>query len=106
MLIEDIVLSKDATALTGPTNVELTTDNVYGPTGPADPIAMVAITALGVSDRVAALGTTTYTTLKLPFVLEAGKKLYAHGDDSAGTSAGNYSFAILGRAQNGSTTLV
>lgn len=106
VLIEDVILEKDSTALTGPTNVEITTDDTYGPTGAGDPIAVVAITALGANDRVGKSGTTTWTTLKFPLVLGSGKKLYAHGDDSAGTSAGNYRFTVIGRAANSSTTLV
>ena len=106
VLVEDIVISKDATALTGPTNLRLSTDNVYGDTGAADPVAAVATASVTATTRIAALGTVVWSTLKLPFVLELGKKLYIHGDDSAGTSAGNYQYCVFGRAQNSSTTLV
>ena len=106
VLIEDVVISKDATALTGPTNIRISTDNVYGDTGVADPVAAVAVASVAATTRVAALGTVVWSTLKLPFVLEAGKKLYIDGDNSAGTSAGNYQYCVFGRAQNASTTLV
>lgn len=106
VIIDEIIISKDATALTGPTNLRLSTDNVYGDTGVGDPVAAIAVASVGASTRIAALGTVVWTTLKLPFVLESTKGLYIDGDNSAGTSAGNYLYAIRGRAQNSSTTLV
>lgn len=106
VLVEDIVISKDATALTGPTNLRLSTNNVYGDTGAADPVAAVAVASVAATTRVASLGTVVWSTLKLPFVLESGKNLYIDGDNSAGTSAGNYQYCVFGRAQNSSTTLV
>ena len=106
VIIDEIIISKDVTALTGPTNIRLSTDNVYGDTGAADPVAAIAVASVTAATRIAALGTVVWTTLKLPFVLESGKKLYIDGDNSAGTSAGNYLYAIRGRAQNASTTLI
>ena len=105
VIIDEIIIAKDTTALTGPTNIRLSTDNVYGDTGVGDPVAAIAVAAVVASTRIAALGTVVWTTLKLPFVLESTKGLWIDGDDSAGTSGGNYKYAIRGRAQNSSTTL-
>ena len=103
-LIEDVVFQKDGTALTGPTNVELSTDNAGGPTGTGSPIVLEPITSLGGNGHFVA--TQDATTYHLPYVLESGKKLYIHGDDAAGTSAGNTSVAVYGRALANGAKLV
>lgn len=96
--IEDVIIAKDATALTGPTNVEVSTNNVYGDTGVNDPSLLISTATLAATTRVARFGTSTWSTLKLPLKLEAGKKLFIHGDDSAGTSAGSVSYCVIGYA--------
>src|SRR3990167_7788244 len=98
VLIEDVIVSKDGTALTGPTNLEVTSDNVYGDTGVNDVVALIAAATVAATTRIAASGTSTWSTLKLPMVLESTKKLYLHGDDAAGTSGGNTRYAVIGRA--------
>jgi len=100
--IEEVVFSKDGTALAGPTNLELTTNNTYGPNTAADILSLNAITALGAQDTLKMTGATT--ALK-PFVLESTKALYIHGDDAAGTSAGNLRYAIIGRALTAGASL-
>ena len=107
VLIDEILVAKDATALTGPTNIRISADgNTYGPSGVAAPIVAIATAAVTANVRVGGLGTTVWTTLRTPFVLESGVGLYIHGDDSAGTSAGNYRWAVRGRAFDAATTLV
>ena len=107
VLIEDIIVAKDATALTGPTNLRISADgNTYGPSATTVPVVAIAVASVTANVRVAALGTVVWTTLRLPFVLESGVGLYIHGDDSAGTSAGNYRWAVRGRALDAATTLV
>jgi len=96
VLIEDVVIAKDSTALAGPTNIELSTDNAYGETGVNDPVLVEAIGTLGSQGRLSAIADGD--TEKFPFVLESTKKLYLHGDDSAGTSGGNVNFGVIGRA--------
>lgn len=106
VLIDEVVLAKDSTALTGPTNLRLSTNNTYGDTGAADPVLAIAVASVTATTRIAGLGTAVWSTLKMPFVLESTKALYIHGDDAAGTSGGNYLICVRGRAQNSSTTLV
>jgi len=95
VMIEEIVLTKDANALAGPNNIEATTDNVYGETGVNDPIVSNAIAAL---DAQGSLIGSAATVGKLPCILESTKKLYLHGDDAAGSSGGAVKYAIKGRA--------
>ena len=94
--VEEVVVEKDSTAFAGPTNLELSSDNTYGPTGAADLHASNIITALGGNGRVKM--SAGGVVAKLPFVLGSGKKLYVHGDDAAGTSAGNLQVTVIGRA--------
>ena len=102
VFIEEIHVAKDGTSLTGPTNLEITTDNAYGPTGTADPVSLEPIASLGGQGRYSAIADSTE---KLPFVLESGKKLYVHGDNAAGTSLGNTQFSVIGRALVDGATL-
>ena len=104
VLIEEITLAKDATSLTGPTNVEISSNNAYGLTGVGAPHALKAITLLQNNENIACTGSDG--TPLVPFVLESGKALYIHGSDSAGTSAGNYQFAVKGKALTDGATLV
>ena len=94
--IEDVALAKDATALTGPDNVEVTSNNVYGLTGVNAPHAVASIALLGANENINGAGFAG--TAFVPFVLENGKKIYLHGDTAAGTSAGAVRFTVVGRA--------
>ena len=96
VLITEVALAKDGTLLAGPTNVEVSSDNAYGLTGTNKPHAVEAITLLQANENVACTAATG--TAMAPFVLESGKKLYLHGDDSAGSSGGNTRFAVYGTA--------
>ena len=101
--IEEITLAKDATLLAGPTNVELSTDNVYGNTGVNDPVATVATATVTANTIQKA---SSFAVLALtPFVLESGKKIFAHGSDAVGSSAGAIKFCIIGRRMAAGATL-
>ena len=81
--------------LTGPTNLEFSTNNVYGKTGAGAPVGLVATAT--VTANTTQKGTGFAAGAMVPFVLESTKKLYIHGDDAAGTSAGNVKITVIGR---------
>jgi hypothetical protein len=83
---EEIVIQCDATGWAQPTNVEISTDNVYGKTGSAAPNVVEGIATFGAQATFTAV--TMGDTALLPLVLESGKKLYIHGDDNAGSGGG------------------
>jgi hypothetical protein len=101
--IEQVIIEKDGTLFAGPTNLELSTDNAYGLTGADAPVASEATASLGAHAVVAC--TAASVTPMVPFVLESAKKLFAHGDDGAGTSAGNIKYTIVGRRMTAGATL-
>jgi hypothetical protein len=101
--IEQIIIEKDGTLFAGPTNFELSTDNTYGQTGADAPVAAEATANLAAHDIVAC--TAASVTPMVPFVLESAKKLFAHGSDGAGTSAGNIKYTIVGRRMTAGATL-
>ena len=96
VLITEILIAKDSTSLTGPTNVELSSDNAFGLTGAGAPQGLEVLASFQANENVAATGFAG--TPLVPFVLESGKKVYIHGDDAAGSSGGNTRFAIIGTA--------
>jgi hypothetical protein len=83
---EEIVVQCDATGWAQPTNIEFSTDNVYGKTGAAAPNVVEAVGTFGAQATFTAV--TMGDTALLPLVLESGKKLYIHGDDNAGSGGG------------------
>jgi hypothetical protein len=95
VLIEQLIVEKDATLAAGPANVEFTTDNAYGLTGVDAPVAAVAVAVLTANS--VQLGTAFAVTPLVPFVLENGKKLYCHGSNGVGTSAGYLKIVAVGR---------
>lgn len=101
--IEQVIIEKDGTLFAGPTNLELSTDNAYGQTGADAPVAAEATASLGANAVVAC--TAASVTPMVPFVLESAKKLFAHGSDGAGTSAGNIKYTIVGRRMTAGATL-
>ena len=72
-------------------------------TGVNDPNATVATAT--VTANTAQKGTAFAVLALKPFVLESGKKLFAHGSDAAGTSAGAIKFAVIGRRLAAGATL-
>lgn len=95
LLIEDIIFETNSTGIAGPTNLEITTDNVSGLTGADAPNILQAVSALGANKTVVCR--VDSATKKLPFVLESGKKLFIDGDDGAGTGAGTARITIVAR---------
>ena len=94
VIIEDITYNMDDTGFAAPTNIEISTNNVAGETGAAAPILLEAIAAFGANETGSKKDATTHT---LPMVLESGKSLFIHGDDGAGTGAGEGNITIYGR---------
>lgn len=86
LLLREIHITTDSTGLAGPTNFEISTDNADGLTGAGAPIVLEAAAGVGASKCWSAASDAT--TEYLPLNLESGKKLYIHGDDAAGTGAG------------------
>jgi len=101
LVIEDIIFETDATGLAAPTNIEITTDNVSGKTGAAAPVVLETIASFGANLTVSKKDTAHF----LPFTLETGKKLFIHGDDAAGTGAGEVRITIIARAISAGATL-
>lgn len=99
--IEDIIFETDATGLAAPTNIEITCDNVNGLTGAAAPLILEPIASFGANLTVSKKD----TTYKLPMTIESGKKLYIHGDDAAGTGAGEARITIIYRPLASGATL-
>lgn len=93
LLLIDIYCNTDSTALAAPTNLEFSVDNTYGNTGADDVIATEAAAGLGAS--LSWRLTTDATSHTLPVQIESGKKVFIHGDDSAGTGAGVLQFTLL-----------
>lgn len=93
LLLIDIYCNTDATALVAPTSLEFSVDNVYGNTGAGDVIATEATAGLGAS--LSWRLTTDATSHTLPVFIESGKKVFIHGDDSAGTGAGILQFTLV-----------
>lgn len=84
--LADIIVQTDATGLAGPTNIEISVDNIKGAyTGPDSSIAVELIGSFGgsVTFLKGALDTDNF-----PVYVEAGKSVYIHGDDGAGTGDG------------------
>jgi len=90
--IEEIIWQRGVDNFVGPTNYELTTDNVAGLTGASGPNG-VAILAKFNAAKTGVLSLDG-TTKQVPFVLEATKKLYIHGDDAATSAGGTTNFYI------------
>ena len=87
VMIDEIVVVTVTADLVGPTNLELSTNNVQGLTGTAAPLYLDALAAFDASQTVV-FGTVGDTKI-FPFQLEAGKKLWFYGDDARG-SAGTW----------------
>ena len=86
LVVEEIIVQTDFTGWAAPTNIEITTDNVNGLTGPDAPLLLEGIASFGANKTMVA--SKDGTTKILPFVLESGKKLFIHGDDNSGTGGG------------------
>ena len=84
LVLEDMIINTDATGFAGPTNLEMSCDNVYGATGAAADIMVEAISGLGAN---LSWILTDATSSKIPMMIEDGKKLFMHGSDGAGTGA-------------------
>lgn len=95
VLVEDMIFETGATGVAGPTNIEISTDNVSGLNSAAAPLVLQAVSALGANKSVVAR--VTSTTKVLPFLLESGKKIYIDGDDGAGTGAGTLRVTMVCR---------
>jgi hypothetical protein len=86
VLLLDVSWQCDVTGFAGPTNIEMSTDNVNGSTiGEDDPIYTAGTANWGVSGVG---GFDTYADLSYRLTLEPGKKLYIHGSDAVWTGAG------------------
>lgn len=94
LLVEGMVIETGATGLAGPTNIEISTDNVKGLTGAGAPNVTTAISGLGANKTVNIRDASGEV---VPFVLESGKKIYIDGDDGAGTGAGTARITFYGR---------
>jgi hypothetical protein len=95
VLIQQVIFQKSAANLTGPTNVEITCDNVNGPTGATNLFANVLA---GFNANLKVLATLGGVTAFTEMVLESGKSLFAQGSDAAGTSAGTIECITYGIA--------
>ncbi|MDP2651737.1 MAG: hypothetical protein Q8O94_01215, partial [bacterium] len=85
ILAEEISFQCGATGWATPTNIEISSDNVRGPTGAAAPIFLEIIGSFGAASRA---GIEDATSEEFPWLVESGKKLFIHGDDAAGTGGG------------------
>jgi len=92
LLLTDIIIETDGTGLAAPTNIEFSTDNAKGVTGAGGPCFVEAIGSFGANASVSKKDATSHT---LPMTLEAGKKVFIHGDDAAGTGAGVANVTLL-----------
>ena len=84
LILENITIATDSTGFAGPTNIELTCDNVYGLTGANGILMLEAVTGLGANISWV-IGDASSS--ELPCLLESGKKLFMHGDNGAGTGS-------------------
>jgi len=87
LIIDDILVTCDATGWATPTNIEFTLDNANGKNrGVATPMLAIAVATFGAN--------TTFSMLANAAIpgsfahLESGKKIYVNGSDAAGTGAG------------------
>lgn len=94
LILEDIIFQTDGTGLAAPTNIEISCDNVNGKTGAAAPLVLEPVGSFGANLITSKRDTTHF----LPMLLESGKKLYIHGDDAAGTGAGEVEITMIFRA--------
>ena len=103
VLIEDIIFSKDGTALATMTSVELTCNNAFGTTGLANDLFKNVSGGLAGNATLKATdgGVTAWT----PRVLESTKIIYMHGDDGAGDSGGNIKVTVRARALTAGASL-
>lgn len=101
VLIEEIIIQRAATNFAGPTNYELTTDNVAGLTGAAAPVGLLPLADFEAQDTT--ILSLDGATKQIPFVLEDGKKLYIHGDDGATSAGGSTDFYIKYRGVGSSS---
>jgi hypothetical protein len=83
LIVKEISWQCDPTGFAGPTNIEMSVDNVNGaPIGVDDPFYEGTVVNWGAS------GTGHSAITSYAFTLEPGKKLYIHGSDAVGTGAG------------------
>lgn len=102
LVLEDICISTDATGFAGPTNIEISTDNVYGATGAGAPLMLEAVAGLGANISWV-IGDAT--TSELPTQIESGKKLYIHGDNGAGTGDKHQKITLFFRRVTAGATI-
>ncbi|MFH1730331.1 MAG: hypothetical protein ABIF82_01620, partial [Planctomycetota bacterium] len=86
VLIEEIIFSKDGTALAAMTNIELSCNNAFGLTGLANDLFVNVVG--GLAGNLTLRATDGGVTPWVPRVLENTKILYMHGSDAAGNSGG------------------
>ncbi|MCP4149817.1 MAG: hypothetical protein GY757_18880 [bacterium] len=95
LVLVEVLASMDATGLAAPTNVEITVDNTNGPTGAGSPICLDIIAEYGANE--AWVCTEDAAAEYLPLYIETGSKVYIHGDDAAGTGAGEATITMIFR---------
>jgi hypothetical protein len=95
VLIKEIIFQKDGTNMTGPTNVEVTCNNVYGVTGLTGDLFSNLLAGFNANLRLAA--TAGGVVAFLPICLEDTKSLFIHGDDAVG-AGGNIKVTIEAEA--------
>lgn len=93
LLIEVYGNTGATTGLEGPTNFEMSVDNVAGLTGADAPIWTEA--EAGLDNDIVWQATADATTSHLPIQLESGKKVYIHGDNGVGTGGGTCNFTLV-----------
>ena len=103
IMIEEIIWQRAATDFVGPTNYEITTDNVAGLTGAAAPQVVATLNKFNANKT--GIASIDGSTKQLPFVLESGKKLYIHGDDAATSAGGSTNFYIRYKSLAAGATL-
>ena len=103
VIVDQIVLSKDGTNLTGPTTVVLRGNNDYGPTGNTTDLFGNVLAGFNANLTVLASAGGA-TAMTFPYVIENGKALFIAGDDAAGAD-GNVKATVHGRRATAGASL-
>ena len=100
-ILEEIITETDNVGWAAPANIEFSTDNAFGLNSAALPIGLEAIAAFGAN---LTNSSKDWTSSALPCTIEAVSILYIHGDNAAGTGAGDANVTmILRRVTAGAT---
>lgn len=102
LLLEEIIVETDNVGWAAPNNIEFSTDNTFGLTGAGAPFGLEIIGSFGANLTVTS---NDWTSSGLPCTIESGSIIYIHGDNLAGTGAGDANVTMIFRRITAGATI-